>query len=110
MSDDCEVPDVTGPVEYADAGNDFLRHVLAVRGRAPDRLILFPYPNTPPKLRQIAVPTFPDLLKLWVSAGRIGRITDPQLSGRVSMDAGSTTSRWWAQPGGRAAQPATSSR
>jgi len=83
VSDDREVPDVAGPVEYADAGNEFLRHALAVRGRAPERLILFPYPNTPPKLRQIAVPTFPDMLELWMSAGRIGRITDPQLSGRV---------------------------
>jgi hypothetical protein len=70
-------------VEYVAAGTDFLRELLAHRHREPDRLILFPFPNTPPKLRAVAVPSFPDLLLLWVYAGRIGRVTDGRLSSRV---------------------------
>jgi hypothetical protein len=58
VRDEREVPDVAGPVECVEAGDGFLREVLAAPGRKADPLILFPYPNTPPKLRRIAIPSF----------------------------------------------------
>ncbi len=66
------------------AGRSFIDELPAdLLAREPNALSFFPYPNTPTKLRPMAVIDVRDLLILRVAAGRIASATDPILSPRV---------------------------
>jgi Reverse transcriptase (RNA-dependent DNA polymerase) len=79
-----EVPDVVAFKDFEHCKQEVARNLEShLPNPPPSDLLIFPYPNTPKKLRRLAVLQPEDLTVLRTAAGQIIRVTDRLLSPRV---------------------------
>jgi Reverse transcriptase (RNA-dependent DNA polymerase) len=79
-----QIPDIIGFEDYKNqAGAQYVLGVGSSSDYKPEPLVTFPYPKGAGKLRPMAVAHVADIVLSRIDAGRIARITDPQLSDRV---------------------------
>lgn len=92
-----EIPDVVHFADYAFCQDAFARELLERVGD-PDvgRLIHFPFPNRPGKLRSLAIAEVHDLVRLRVLAGRVAAKTEHLLSPCVWSSRVTRDGRAWA--------------